>query len=128
MEMGNWIRAKGSEQLKLGLDRGYKIATTYLRERAAAEFPGFEVDTGGKAKWQERANPSLKALKREGEALEAQRKMGTNYKIRIVWLIREMNGADAKKREVVVVPEYLQLYALLAEVEPGTFDPDEIPF
>ncbi len=128
IEMGHWIRAKGSEQLKLGLDRGYKIATTYLRERAAIEFPGFSVDTGGKAKWQERANPTLKALKREGEALESQLAMGTSYKIRIVWLVKEMNSSDAKKREVIVVPEYLQLYTLISEIGEGTFDPDEIPF
>ena len=128
VDMPRWIREHGSEQLKLGLERDYRITTSYVRERAAVEFPGFEMDANGKAKWQERANPTLKALKVETEALACQGKIGSTYKIRIVWLVKEMSGAEAKKREVIVVPEYLQLYTLIAEVDKPKFDPDEIPF
>lgn len=128
VEMARWIREQGSEQLRLGLERSYKIATAYVRERASLEFPGFVVDANGRARWQERANPSLKALKLESGALACQTKIGSSYKIRISWLVKEMSGADAKKREVIVVPEYLHLYTLLADVEAPKFDPDEIPF
>lgn len=126
IEMDRWIRERGSERLRLGLQRNYKIASAYVRERAETEFPSFVPDTAGRARWEERASPSLRALKLETVALDRQRELSTAYPIRVVWLTKDVDGREAK-REAVVVSEYLHLYSLVGDVD--TFvDPDEIPF
>ncbi len=129
LQMARWIEEHGSERLKLGLQRGYKISGAYVRERAEAEFPGFTVDINAKAWWRERVSPTLEALQVETLALGYQQKISSTYKIRIVWLTRDDRGQEAK-REVVVVPAYLTFYNLIGELALAktAFDPDEIPF
>lgn len=124
-EMARWIREQGSERLKLALERDYKIHTLYVRERAAQEFPGFILDPNSKSRWRERTNPSLGALKLERFALACQARISTLYKIRVVWLLKDEAGEDAK-REAVAVPEYLGFYTLLADPTEHTGG-DEIP-
>lgn len=122
MEMAAWIREHGSERLKLAQDRGYKVSGAYVRERAAMEFPRFQVDTTQRAKWTERTNPSDQALALETEALNRADQFGF-YSPRIVWLVRDLDARPlppASRREVIVIPEYLGMpnYTLIGEVEP----------
>lgn len=126
LEMASWIAAHGSDRLKTAFERGYKVATSYVRERAEREFPGFEVDTQAKARWDERANPSEMALALETRTLEHAARVDRVYEVHIAWLIKDLASrvlTGKEKREVVVVTGYLHFYNLLAEV-----DPDWTPF
>lgn len=60
-----WIEAHGSPRLRLANTRGYAISKTYLEERARVDLPEFWVDTGSRASWKERANPTEAALNLE---------------------------------------------------------------
>lgn len=127
-QMATWIADNGSEPLRTAQLRDYNVVGMYLRERVAKDFPGFEMDSKNKSKWEERANPSSQALALETEALERAARAGSG-KVRIVWLIRGADGTNYKPavrlggggphpREAVVVEGYLGRYTLLREVAP----------
>lgn len=126
-QMGWWIADKGSEALRVSHQRGYNVGGLYLRERVAKEFPGFEIDSKNKAKWEERANPSPQALTLETETLDHAARSGSGQ-VRIVWLTRGIDGTDYKPlirfrdaphpREAVVVVGFLGRYTLVREVAP----------
>lgn len=128
-QMGWWIADNGSEPLRTAHQRGYNVVGQYLRERVAKEFPGFEIDSKNKAKWEERANPSPQALVLETETLDQAARSGSGQ-VRIVWLTRGLDGTDYKPlirfrdapppREAVVVVGFLGRYTLVREVAPET--------
>ena len=125
LEMARWITEHGSERLKTAFQRKYRVTGSYVRERAALEFPGFAVDLSDKAQWQVRANPSEHALDAETGALETlERISGWPAEVRIVWLTRDEHGRELggkgealPKREVVVVSNYLGFYDLIGDVK-----------
>ena len=62
-EKKRWIAEHGSDHLKTALAEGYDCQRLYLAERAAQEFPGYEVDFRRQAwVWEECACPSPQAL------------------------------------------------------------------
>ena len=83
-ERAAWAAEHGSEHLRRAVAAGYTCTNLYLRERAAAEYPGFTVDLKKALKSRSRACPCLPALDLV-DALRAQH--GDNIiSIEIVWL------------------------------------------
>lgn len=80
-EQADWIEEYGSERLKLAAKHGHRLDRIYALERAAAEWPDFELDFYDKARWDERGNPSLSELKAL-EAITAK----TDLPAMLVWL------------------------------------------
>jgi len=128
-QMKWWITDNGSEALRTANMRGYNVVGQYLRERVAREFPGFEIDTQKKIKWEERANPSPAALALETETLERAALTVPRGRVRIVWLTRGIDGANYKPfvrlggsgpqpREAVIVTGFLGRYILVRDVAP----------
>jgi len=128
-QMKWWVTDNGSEALRTAHARGYNVVGLYLRERVAKEFPGFELDTQKKAKWEDRANPSAAALNLETETLARASQTVPRGQVRIVWLTRGIDGTNYKPlvrlggsgpqpREAVLVQGYLGRYALVRDVTP----------
>lgn len=122
--MATWIATHGSADLKRAHQRGYKVASVYVRERAGVEFPGFMVDTTDEAEWGERSNPTGEALDLEEQTLARVQELGTEYAVRIVWLTTPPKAfwrvEDAfVDREAVVVLEWLGRYDLVSLVPPS---------
>ena len=84
-EMHRWAEMHGSERLRKCLERDYRCDRIYVFERAVQEAPGYTVDFYGKARWNERTNPSHDALMLEEEALELAQKIGATG-VGIYWL------------------------------------------
>lgn len=145
LEMLRWVAAHGSERLKLGVDDGYRMMPVYLNERIAREAPGFyaHLPKAGEPKlWQPRTGPSEEALLLRRAV---QRRMSSNQlhgeqppKVEIGWMKAPPDAMyDLQRRtgwdddgdpflyddpfEVIVVPDWLGRYALLAAV----WTPDE---
>lgn len=127
--MSSWITDYGSEALRTAHLRGYNVVGQYVRERTAKEFPGFEIDTQKKAKWEDRANPSAAALALETEALTCAAYGLPRPQVRIIWLTRSIDGVNYKPlvrlggsgpqpREAVVVVGFLGRYTLVRDVAP----------
>lgn len=57
-EMARWVSRNGSERLHLGLEDGYRMNAVYLKERLAAEVPGFYAmsSRGISERWATRAS------------------------------------------------------------------------
>ncbi len=122
--MNVWIAAKGNPDLKRAHERGYKISSLYVRERAALEFPGFMVDTTDEAEWGERTNPTAQALDLEEQTIKRVQELGDDYSVRIVWLTappKEYWRQDSlfAEREAVVVLGWLARYDLVSFVPPA---------
>ena len=112
-----WIEQHGSQHLKDATAAGYDCQREYVIQRAAKEFPGFEVDFNGKAGWQSRPCPSPTALKL------AKKVSGD-----VVWLTEPASSElpqssyeyyeyyepeEFEAREAVVVSRYLNRYDLV---------------
>lgn len=84
-EMSAWIEAHGSERLQRAFSGGYEIGRIYTLERAAHEYPEWDIDFKGQADWKDRKNPSL------GELNAAREEEGkTGKAVVIVWLIKPL--------------------------------------
>lgn len=112
-EMITWIKANGSEHLKMCIDQQYGCKRLYIVERAAAELPGFIPDTSMMAKMEERVNPSAKAL------LDARKVQELGFNCRVVFLKSPPFSPDElvslctwEPREALVVWDYLGKYQL----------------
>ncbi|HEX9966600.1 MAG TPA: hypothetical protein VGB06_01510 [Solirubrobacterales bacterium] len=127
-EMSSWVAEHGSKRLKVAVERNYKSNRTYARERAAAEFPEFWVDTAEHLEWEERVDPSEEALDLEVRVRESIKSLGLDSKTdtRIVWLteapgavdeILEEAGEVFEPQEAIVVSPYLHRYALAMPVD-----------
>lgn len=105
-----WIAAHGSDHLRAAVAAGYDCQRLYVTERAAAEFPSFEVDFAGRSRWERRSCPS-----EEGLAVSLATKGS-----RVVWLTepaRKLDDEDEwEPREAVVVEDFLGRYDLVREV------------
>lgn len=110
-EMLSWIEAHGSDHLRRASKGGYGCTRMYVRERAALEYPGFEVDFDDIAGWKERVGPSL-------EALEVAEK----WDAKVVWLTSPAYATGDEDedswgaREAVVVEDFLGKYDLVLEM------------
>lgn len=105
-----WIAAHGSDHLRAAFAAGYDCQRLYVTERAAAEFPGFQVDFSDRSRWDRRSCPSEEGL---GISLATK---GS----RVVWLtapVRKVDDEDEwEPREAVVVEDFLGRYDLVREV------------
>lgn len=116
-ERTRWITNYGTPHLKRAIAAGYDVEKLYVNARAAQEFPGYTIDFGDTAVWQERQSPSEAAL------IEADRIGG-----RVVWLIgpatqsdKAGNAADDAASafspgEAVVVEQFASCYVLVRQV------------
>lgn len=84
----NWIEQFGSEHLKDTINLGYKYKKTYVVERVKMELPGFEIDFGDDADWNERVSPSKKAID------EVKKYLDKDYNAEIIWLTRPISFDD----------------------------------
>lgn len=102
-EKAEWIIRHGSDHLKRAFARGYDCQRQYVKERAAMEYPGFEVDFDDRAGWKNRSMPSKKGLdlseKYEGSE--------------VVWLTDAIEDDDFEPCEAVVVRKFLGRYDLI---------------
>jgi hypothetical protein len=122
IEMTQWIEAYGSPRLRTAHKRGYKVTSLYARERAAAEFPRYWVDTNGSAAWSERTDPSLAALGAEtDERRHAAESPHPQLVPVIVWLrepprdldeVLEHADEDFMPGEAILISQYLGRYSL----------------
>lgn len=140
MEMLRWSREHGSPRLRLGLDDGYRMMPVYLDERIAREAPGFYAHLpkdGAQKVWQPRTGPSEEALRLRRAV---QDKLGENQfydgpppKAEIGWVKNPppamYNAIERQVQvaydiwedredpfEVIVVPDWLGRYVLIAAV------------
>jgi len=122
-EMRRWAAARGSERLRMAIERGYKANALYARERAAAEFPRFWVHTGTSDLWKERTDPSLQGL-RMAEVVESSLAGAPSDRldVRVVWLVDAPRDLDEwldrqgdvfLPAEAIVVRPYLGRYHLI---------------
>lgn len=107
-----WIAECGSDYLRRAAALGYNCQRQYAKERAALEFPNFELDFDGYARWCGRSCPSEDALGR------VERLISAGYKAKVVWLDKPVAEEDKDEdvfepREAVVVSEYLGKYNLV---------------
>ena len=85
-----WANEFGSEHLKRSLAAGYDSSRLYYSERAAVEYPGYELDFTKSLDSKDRSTPSLDAL----NALDAVKAAHPDAKPEIVWLTNPANVAD----------------------------------
>jgi hypothetical protein len=110
-EKAAWIEAHGSDYLKDAHALGYNCQRQYVTERAALEFPEFEVDFDNRCNWKERACPSPEAL------AEVKALVAAGHDAQVVWLTDD--GADREDWEefepceAVVIRNYLGKYDLV---------------
>lgn len=119
-ERAAWIAKYGSDGLKRRVAAGYDCQRRYALERAALEYPEYELDFNGTADWKPRSCPSDAALD------EAERVGGE-----VVWLTaapssdlatddEEGDEADYERyalpQEAVVKRHFLGLYYLVRTI------------
>ncbi|NPV45246.1 MAG: hypothetical protein HPY70_14930 [Firmicutes bacterium] len=110
-EKKQWISLYGSDYLKRAVALGYDCQRQYVTERAAREFPDYEVDFDCRAEWRSRSCPSEEALDEVEDALER------GFSAQVVWLTYppyELEYNDAYEPcEAIVVQDYLGKYDLV---------------
>lgn len=110
-EKAQWIEAHGDERLKLAYQNGYECQRLYVEQRAGLEFPGWAVDFGGNAKWEDRVSPTLEAL------LILERMKPHKDKAEIVWITcphHEWDEYDEDSgEEAIVIRAFLGRYNLI---------------
>lgn len=126
-EMRSWVADNGSARLKMAVARGYKANATYVRERAAVEYPSFWVHTANQDLWRERTDPSLDALEIERRVATRVAERGdTDLEVRIVWLIEPPKDLDEwldardemfEECEAILLSSYLGRYSLLEPLD-----------
>lgn len=110
-EKADWIRQHGSDYLKDCLELGVKANKEYVIERAATEFPGYEVDYSDDAAWEEKFSPSSEALS------ELKKVRGLGAESEIVWLTRPINEDDEfEPCEAVAIRCFLGKYDLIKTI------------
>jgi len=82
-EAGVWIKANGSQRLRMMYTGGYEFRQTYEIERGALELPEALYNQNGNTfDYVERGNPSEEALL----LAEKYMKMGKGYSAEVVWV------------------------------------------
>jgi hypothetical protein len=112
-QMDAWAMEHGSQHLQDCLSQGYHCERIYVVERCRQEWPGWTVDFYNKADWDQRTNPSHRALQLEKDFMD-------NHDVKIVWLTHPpLNAPDDrhqdafKPHEALVIREYLGKYDLI---------------
>lgn len=84
-----WSAEHGSERLRLCVAGGYACHKLYLQERAALELgEGWEVDTKDTAQIEDKANPSL-------EALKVVQSLPNGFEGEVVWMTNPPNKSES---------------------------------
>ncbi len=124
-EMEEWLESFGSERVRLARERGYKVSSSYAKERARKELPEAWIDTAGRAVWRERVDPSMQALRMETKVLKWMEDRDMNLSSEIIWLVdppssmaealakptpEEPFGAEFEQQEALLIPNYLGKY------------------
>lgn len=117
-ERAEWIQEHGSEHLKLALKHGYNMQRKYAEERAALEYPEFELDFDDEAEWKGRSSPSMEALILL-DALKETLPDGAHSMV--VWITKRHDfdpeecdyPDDQTEEEAVVIRGYLGRYDLI---------------
>lgn len=119
-EKHSWSEKFGSDQLKRGLKAGHSCTRLYAIERAAKEYPGFDLDFNDQAAWSSRSCPSVEAL----DALDDARKL--NPAARIVWLTKpasnvisdddEYGEEEFSPCEAIVIEDFMERYDLVKTI------------
>lgn len=141
LEMNRWVHACGSERLRMGLEDGYRMIAVYLRERLDEELPGFYAwlpKENEPTVWQARTGPTAEALamrRAVQDKLAEHTPEGIEVsEARIGWVKNVPDAiCDAGRRtvydswgdgetrndsfEVIVVPDWMGRYALIAAVD-----------
>ena len=114
-ERAVWAAQHGSSRLQKALTAGYECQRLYVEERAALEFPGFEVDFSGNARWKERVGPSEQALDIEAELKTRGLDASIVWLTELPLLTDEPTGEyfDFTPREAVIVSGFLGRYDLI---------------
>jgi hypothetical protein len=112
-ERAKWIAAHGSDFLRKAVGAGYDCQRRYVTERAALEYPGFEVDFDDGAEWKPRSCPSEAAL---------DASLAVGEECEVVWLTCPVGGMpededgypeEWEPREALAVREFLGKYDLV---------------
>lgn len=124
-DMEVWIEEYGSGRLRLARERGYKVTSSYAKERAARELPEAWIDTADRATWRERVDPTFDALKDETLVEKWMEQRGLPYSVQIVWLVEppssmaeildrgtddEPFGVEFEQQEALLIAGYLDRY------------------
>jgi hypothetical protein len=131
-DMDRWIEEEGSERLRLARERGYKVTSSYARERAATELPETWIDTAERADWRERVDPSFEALRVETSVVRWMEERNLPYSTLIVWLVEppssmaealdkatpdEPFGVAFEQQEALLISDYLGKYRAFLMVD-----------
>lgn len=109
-ERSNWINEYGSQYLKNANKLGYDINSKYAIERATKELPDFELDIDDNSSWDERTNPSEKAIE------EVMKLIENGYNAEVVWLTCPVDPdeeEDFEECEAIGIREYLGEFYLV---------------
>ena len=109
-ERKEWILKYGSQYLKDCLEMDIKANKEYVFERAALEFPDFEVDYKDNAGWEEKVSPSQKAID------ELKDLWNKDIKSEIVWLTNPIDENDEygfESCEAIAIRNFLGKYDLI---------------
>ena len=117
-QRAEWITEHGSEHLRAAVNAGYNCQRLYTSERAALEYPGYEIDFDGNAAWKSRSCPSTGAL---AEELRVTPSLREGERIAVVWLTHGIGSDDRdeddpeeyQEREAVAIDNWLGRYTLL---------------
>ncbi len=109
-EKARWIKAHGSERLRLAFEEGYEIGRIYTLERAEYEYPDWDIDYKDGASWNERKNPTLVEL-HVAEKAAAE----TGHRVTIVWLTSPPSLSKAVEYDEWDEDEFDQCAALVIE-------------
>ncbi|MTD43802.1 hypothetical protein GKE82_05640 [Conexibacter sp. W3-3-2] len=134
VEMLRWAQQHGSEQLRIGLEDGFRMTKLYLEERIEHTAPGFYAAFQAKDAepvWKPRSAPSETAL-RMRRAVQARFESAddtADLKVTIGWLDAENlpkdmirlvpdwgPDDDEWKFEAIIVPDWLGRYTLIGPV------------
>lgn len=124
-EMGRWIPAHGSVRLKLARDRGYKIVSTYAKERGREELPECWIDTADRAQYRERVDPTIRALKVETSFRQWLDQKELDLQTWIIWLVQPPSAMLEYREsleESLFIPEFEQQEALIIKGFLGKYD------
>lgn len=110
-----WIEAQGSDYLRKAFAQEYDCQRLYVTERAASEFPAFQVDFDDDCTWKARSCPSLAALELAESVPGARVVWLTEISETLAqtWDCEKDEYGDVGEAEAVLVTGFLGRYNLL---------------
>ena len=112
-----WIKAHGSEHLKLVFEGGYEVGRIYTLERAEVEFPDWDIDYQNTTDWKDRKNPTLVELHAEQKASAETKRQAI-----IVWLISPPRITQDEEEWEIERHEFEECTALVVRGYLGKYD------